>query len=346
MALSCCCDRTCPASRPTRHARFLSAGATGLVSLFLAGCAGEQSALAPAGRGAAQILNLFHWMAGGAAVIWLAVVVLAIYADRSSAGQHSRRTALFIIGGGVAVPTLVLFVLLVYGLSMLPNLVAPAPEGSQRIHVTGEQFWWRVRYETPSGKAVELANEIHLPVGESVEFELESADVVHAFWIPSLGGKIDMVPGRTNRLHLEPTRTGVFRGVCAEYCGSSHAFMAFTVVVEEREDFDAWLEHQANVAVAPTNDRALRGQTIFASSGCGACHAIRGTEAKGVIGPDLTHVGSRRKIGAAALANDRDGLLRWIAHTDSVKPGVQMPEFYMLPPDDQRELAEYLIGLD
>jgi cytochrome c oxidase subunit II len=316
-------------------------------ALLLASCSGPQSALNPAGRGAERIADLFWWMTAGAVIIWLAVIGLAFYAMRVRPEAHSRRqTNLLIIGGGAIIPTVVLAGLLVYGLAMMPGLLTPAPEGSLRIVVTGEQWWWRVRYLPPGGEAVDLANEIRLPVGERVEFHLESPDVIHSFWIPALGGKIDMIPGRRNRLTLEPTRTGVFRGACAEYCGTSHALMSFSVMVLEQEDFARWLAHQAEPAQEPTLPLATDGQALFLANGCGACHTVRGTPADGVIGPDLTHVGSRLSLGAGILPNEPEAFLRWIAHTEEVKPGVLMPAFGMLPPEDLRALAVYLDGLE
>jgi cytochrome c oxidase subunit 2 len=323
-------------------------------ALWLAGCDGAQSALEPAGRGAERLATLFWWMAGAATVIWILVVGLAAYAIYLHPRPHPRRAALLIIGGGAVVPTLVLGVLLSFGLAMLPELLAPAPEGSLRIAVSGEQWWWRVRYEpderdgqsTSTAGPVELANEIHLPVGEPVEFLLGSPDVIHSFWIPSLGGKVDMIPGRRTRLRLEPTRTGTYRGICAEYCGASHALMAFVVVVHEPDDFESWLRQQSEPARTPPGPLATRGREVFLSSGCGACHTVRGTAADGVIGPDLTHVGSRESLAAATLPNEPDDFRRWIARPDAVKPGVHMPHFNMLPPDDLDALAAYLDGLE
>jgi cytochrome c oxidase subunit 2 len=182
-------------------------------------------------------------------------------------------------------------------------------------------------------------------VNEAVEFRLESPDVIHSFWIPSLAGKVDMIPGRVTRLALKPTRTGVFRGVCAEYCGTSHALMNFPVVVMEKEAFARWLEAQTASALTPTDPIAVRGQTLFLGNGCNACHTVRGTLAAGVIGPDLTHVGSRRSLAADTLPNDPESFRRWIAHTDGVKPGVRMPAFGMLPQEDHQALAAYLKGL-
>ena len=316
--------------------------------LWLAGCGGPQSALAPAGRGAERIAELFWWMTAGAMVIWLAVVGLAVYAMRVRHAAHSRRAAgLLIIGGGAVLPTVVLAGLLAYGLALLPELLRPASESTLRIAVSGEQWWWRVRYLTPGGSdgAVELANVIRLPVGERVAFHLESPDVIHSFWIPALGGKIDMIPGRQNRLVLEPTRTGVFRGTCAEYCGTSHALMSLYVVVLEPADFAAWLTHQHAPARPPALPLAARGQELFLASGCGACHMVRGTPADGVVGPDLTHVGSRLSLGAGILPNEPEAFRRWLAHTDTIKPAVLMPAFGMLPPEDLQALAAYLDGL-
>jgi cytochrome c oxidase subunit II len=314
--------------------------------LILTGCDGPQSALEPAGREAARIADLFRWMTVGAVVIWLLVIGLTLYCVRARPeAPGRRRTNFLIIGGGVVIPTAVLTALLIYGLIPLPTLLAPAPEGSLRIAVSGEQWWWRVNYLPPGGEPVALANEIRLPVGEPVEFHLESPDVIHSFWIPPLGGKVDMIPGRRTRLTLEPARTGVFRGACAEYCGTSHALMNFPVVVLEKPEFARWLEHQRAPARAPAGPLAARGQELFLANGCGACHTIRGTQAGGVIGPDLTHVGGRLSLGAGTLRNEPDDFVRWIAHTQNVKPGVLMPAFGMLPPDELAALAAYLDGL-
>ncbi|MET0385748.1 MAG: cytochrome B, partial [Polyangiales bacterium] len=198
------------------------------------GCAGAQSALDPAGSGAARISVLFWQMTVGSAVIWLAVVGLALYATyKKSPPERTRHGHWLIVGGGVIAPTVVLAGLLIYGLAMLPPLLAAAPPGSLRVQVSGEQYWWRVRYPGPNGETVELANELRLPVGEATQLELTSPDVIHSFWIPSLGGKVDMIPGRTTQLALHPTRTAELSGACAEFCGTSHAHMGFKAVVLE-----------------------------------------------------------------------------------------------------------------
>ncbi len=330
-----------------RRANLVPAHILVICTLLLAGCDGPQSALDPAGRGAQRIAEIFWWMTITGTVIWIAVIALALWAVGASAeADNQRRSNLLIVGCGAIFPTVALAALLVYGLAPIPTLLAPAPEGSLKIAVAGEQWWWRVRYQVSPGEPVVLANEIRLPVGEPVEFQLESPDVIHSFWIPSLGGKIDMIPGRVTRLALTPTKTGVFRGACAEYCGTSHALMSFDVVVHEKQDFERWLAHQSAPARSPSAPEAARGQELFLANGCGACHTVRGTPANGVVGPDLTHVGGRLSIGAGTLPNEVDALVKWIARTEHTKPGVLMPHFGMLPEEDLQALAVYLKGLE
>jgi cytochrome c oxidase subunit 2 len=284
-------------------------------------------------------------MLSGAGLIWLVVIGLAIYATRIRPEAHTEKTASrLIIWGGVALPVTVLAILLAYGLTLMPDLRA-AGDGL-RVSVSGEQWWWRVRY-FPAGaeRPITSANEIRLPVNKRVEITLTSPDVIHSFWVPALAGKVDMIPGRTNRLMLEATKTGVYRGQCAEYCGTSHALMAFSVIVMEPDKFAGWLAREARPAERPRERKRKTGHKLFMATGCAACHTVRGTEAAGVIGPDLTHVGGRRTIGAGILVNDAVSFAHWIADTEQVKPGVRMPSFGMLPDADIRAIALYLEGL-
>jgi cytochrome c oxidase subunit 2 len=314
-----------------------------VVAIVAGGCRGPQSALIAAGRDAEHIDGLFRVMTVGALLIWLAVVAIAVYTIRVGVSHSQRAANLLILGGGVALPTVVLGALIAYGIPLVPTILA-LPEGGPSIRVMAKQWWWRFEYLTPAGP-VETANELRLPRGERVVLELGSPDVIHSFWVPSLAGKMDMIPGRTTRLALEPLRTGTFRGTCAEYCGASHALMAFAVVVMEPEEFREWLEREARPAETPVDPEASRGQTAFIANGCTACHTIRGTPAGGRIGPDLTHVGSRRLIAAETLPNTPAALARWIADTDNIKPGVHMPAFRALQREELSALAAYLSGL-
>lgn len=318
------------------------AASAALVTLFTA-CDGPSSALDPAGKSAERIATLFWWMTGGALLVWLVVTGLVIYAVWfNAAGKTLAAAKRLVTFGGVYAPLALLTVLLTFGLGMLPAELAPAPEGSLTVDVTGEQWWWRVHYRTPDGGTVALANELHVAVGQPTQLHLQSADVIHSFWVPALGGKVDMIPGRTTHLTLEPTREGVFHGVCAEYCGASHALMAFRVVVSPPAELQRWLSAQARPA-APSDSR---GAALFLSSGCGACHTVRGTAADGVVGPDLTHVGSRLTLAAGTLPNQLSAAHRWLAKPSEAKPLATMPSFGALPPADLDALARYLGGLE
>jgi len=337
-------DARSAAVRPWTCTRRLVPAAA-LVSLC--GCRGPQSALDPAGRDAERIADLTVWMLAGAGVVWATVIGIAIWAIRVQPRSRGRRLGgALVIGGGAVVPTVVLGGLLAYGLHLLPILREPPAPGGVRVEISAEQWWWRVRYVPPAGPPVELANELHLPVGRRTEIVLTSPDVIHAFWVPSLAGKIDAIPGRVTRIVLEPTRTGVFRGACAEYCGTAHAQMNLVAVSEEPDAFESWLTRQSEPAAPPAAPFAARGRAAFLANGCGACHTVRGTPADGVIGPDLTHVGSRRTLGAAILPNEPDAFRRFIARTDHVKPGAHMPPFGMLPDEELRAIAAWLASLE
>jgi cytochrome c oxidase subunit 2 len=278
----------------------------------------------------------------GAGIVWAVVMSVAVYATRISSGGLDERIAKrLIVYGGVAFPAVVLVALLIYGLRLMPVLRAPGD--GLTIAVTGEQFWWRVTYKPKDGPPVRSANEVRVPVGERVEFQLPSPDVIHSFWIPTLGGKVDMIPGRENRLVLKAEKPGIYRGVCAEFCGASHALMAFSVIAMEKPDFETWLSGQSGPA-AEAVDMA-KGKTLFLSNGCGACHAVAGTEAKGEVGPDLTRFGERATIGAGTLPNEPEQIARFIRETDTVKPRVRMPAYPALPREDLLAIAAYLGSL-
>lgn len=317
-----------------------------LLLIPLSGCSGIQSALDPAGDEAAAIYTLLLVMVVGGTLVWLAVVGLLLHAARQRDAPWSEQAASRLIAwGGVAFPVVVLLALLAYAVWLMPAirpwLARAAPE-ARPIAVTGEQFWWRIRYPAAEGMpAFETANELRLPVGERAVFALEAADVIHSFWIPVLGGKMDMIPGRTNTLSLLPTRVGVFRAPCAEFCGASHALMAFSVVVMEREAYAAWRRLQA----AGHEPGGSEGARLFAHHGCAGCHGLRGLAPTASLGPDLTFFGQRQTVGAGALANTRENVARFIRDPAKIKPGATMPAFDMVPEADIAAIADYLVGL-
>jgi cytochrome c oxidase subunit 2 len=323
--------------------------AAALLLLPLCACEGVQSALDPAGRDAEILADLFWVMFWGAIVIWFFVAGLAVFLTRlrPEAGSPKLGHAL-IIGGGVVLPVVVLAALLAYSFTAMPQ-IRPFDDDPDRlrIHVVGERWWWRVHYHRPGEDApIISANEVRLPMGERTLVTLESEDVIHSFWVPKLAGKMDMFPGRQTRIELEPTKTGTFRGQCAEFCGASHAFMAFAAVSMEADAFEAWLDKEKGPASLPDSPLAARGQDVFLSVGCGACHSIRGTPASGNMGPDLTHVGGRVTIGAGIMPTDPEAFAEWIAHTEAIKPEVAMPSFSHLTEQELAAIAAYLEGLD
>jgi cytochrome c oxidase subunit 2 len=217
-----------------------------------ANAAPVQSSLTPAGREADQIASLFWAMTAGLILTWLGMIALSVHAIRARKDVDREQQAKRLIWVGAVSPAIVLAGLLMYGLSLLPAMIAPAPEGSLRISVSGEQWWWRVHYEPPGREPFDVANEIHLPVGQPVEFLLTSNNVIHSFWIPSLGGKIDLIPGRVNRLVLHPSVPGSYRGMCAEFCGKGHAKMTFEAIVQPPSEFEQWLVSQSSPARVET----------------------------------------------------------------------------------------------
>jgi cytochrome c oxidase subunit 2 len=252
-----------------------------------------------------------------------------------------------VIAAGIVFPAVVLCALLILNATLMQSAARTSSDrpDAVSITVTGEQWWWRVAYAGPQGRTTETANEIKIPVGRDVTFNLRSADVIHAFWVPSLAGKVDMIPGRDTRLRVHATRPGIFRGPCAEYCGGPHALMALQVTALPPEEFDAWLARESSDVTPLQGSAEQEGGRLFLASGCGTCHTVRGTQATGLIGPDLTHLASRRSIGAGTLPLDHDSLGRFIAEGQTVKPGNRMPEFRILSRQQRDALVSYLLGL-
>lgn len=318
-----------------------------LISIgLLAGCAGEQSALSGGGQESDRTLLLTIILTAGSAVIFL-LVIAAIAAAFFAPVRVKRWLASnnIVIWGGIAFPTVVLSALLVYGFLALgagPASSATAAGDPLRIRVDGLQWWWRVTYLGNDGEEIESANELRLPAGRTVQLELTSSDVIHSFWVPAYAGKVDMIPGRTNTLTLVAEEPGIVRGQCTEYCGGAHAFMAFSVVTMDPADFDAWLAEEAG----PANLTGTQGERAFLQAGCGGCHTVRGTSARGSVGPDLTHVASRRTIGAGLLPTDRDAILTWLKRHKSLKPDNLMPAYDMLSEEEQASIADWLGQLE
>ena len=248
---------------------------------------------------------------------------------------------------GLIVPAGVLFLLLAWGTTMVAGMTTIKGD-ELRMRVSGNIYWWRVSYLDGEGKQLLAdANELHIPVGRPVVVDMVSEDVIHSFWVPKLGGKMDMIPGRTNRLKLQADKAGNYGGQCAEFCGGAHSLMGFIVVAHEPADWQRWLDTRLaqSSAAAPISAEALRGMQLFSEVGCAACHRVAGSSAQGLSGPDLTHVGSRRSLGAGILPNTRGTLIGWIGDSQSIKPNNRMPAYRSLQAAELNALAAYMESL-
>jgi cytochrome c oxidase subunit 2 len=284
---------------------------------------------------------------GGSAIFIIVMIAIALAVAGPGFLRRPLGTRAMIIGGGVAFPIVVLTALLTWGFTIVRDLRAEATAPAIHLEISGEQWWWRVRYLDATGKLLfSTANEIHLPAGRIAKLSLVSPDVIHSFWVPALAGKLDMIPGRTNTLTLRAETPGIYRGQCAEYCGGQHAMMALMAVVHSAEDFDLWLQRESGPAREPLTTEEKLGRDLFDTNGCGACHTVRGTSAAGLVGPDLTHVGSRHTLGAGSFPNNIGTLAGWVSSAQHLKPGNKMPSFDRLTGVELRTIAAYLQALE
>lgn len=335
-----------------RFAAFLSLA---LALLLLAGCERKQNFLYTGGTGAASIawLSWSVFIAFGVVTIIMWVLILwSVLRRRGSFDTHEPVDAGggqgWIAIGGFAIPALILtvfFVLSLRGMAEFPmhenheNHQIANPD----ILVIGHQWWWEVHYTGgPLDQRFTTANEIHVPVGIPVNIALETADVLHSFWVPKLQGKVDMVPGYVNNLRLEASQEGTYRGQCSQYCGAQHAHMAVIVVAQQPRDYEAWRVHMVQPASEPSTPQETQGRQVFLSGPCANCHMVRGTPAGGVVGPDLTHIASRQGLAANAFPNDTADLEAWVTHAQSLKPEVGMPNITQFNGKDLRALVAYL----
>jgi cytochrome c oxidase subunit 2 len=288
------------------------------------------SALDPQGPAAANITNLWwllFWLGTAVFVIVTALLLFIVFTHRRPGEMMApdlrapeHRT--WIWWGGVIFPAIILSLTLFFTLRSHIALAYPPTPPALTIEVIGHMWWWEVRYPDHE---VTTANEIYIPAGQPVNFRLTTNDVIHSFWVPELNGKIDMIPGKTNTLWLQAAEPGIYRGLCTEFCGLQHAKMQYLVIAVPPNAFAQWVEQQRQPAPAPTDETTRLGQQIFLGSACVYCHAIRGTNASGQLGPDLTHIASRRTLGAGILPNNRGTLGGWTINSQHIKPGNRMP---------------------
>jgi cytochrome c oxidase subunit 2 len=300
-------------------------------------------ALLPAGLHASAIAELFWIFVGVATAVYLIVIGFLVFALRRRDSANVR-VALRTVGIGMAITSVVLVGLAV-GDFFVGRTLAAVPKDPLRIRVTAHQWWWELEYvDAEPSRRLHTANELHVPVGRPVELEMTADDVIHSFWVPSLQGKKDLLPGYTTTLVFVAARAGRFEGQCAEFCGFQHAHMSVEVVAHDAREFERWYDAQLSPAAEPATPDAMRGREVFLASTCVMCHNISGTDASAVVGPDLTHIASRRQIGAGTVINEPAQLASWIRNPQALKPGAHMPATD-LTGDDLAALTDYLSGL-
>ena len=311
------------------------------------------SIFAPESTPAKSIFDLSMFVMAITAAIFIVVATLLIYTIvkfRATAAKAKTEPAQVygstqIELAWTIIPTLIVVVLTVATARVIHAIQdAPKPSGALDVVVIGHQFWWEFRYPT---LGIVTANELHIPVSEPSRprptfLKLMSADADHSFWIPQLAGKTDLIPNRINDMWMDPQRPGVFVGQCAQYCGTQHAKMLLRVSVDDPDDFDAWVRAQRQSAVR--DESASAGRRVFETTACINCHTIRGTEANGRFGPDLTHLMSRATIASGAAENTPENLRLWIENPDAIKPGSLMPAM-QLGDSDLDALVRYMQSL-
>lgn len=339
------------------------AAAACCLALLASGCSawslnGPQSTLAPDGPVAHRQMDVFL------VTLWVAVGIFAVVGSLfayclvrfRAKGDVTADTPLPDQGHGNTMLEmgLIMVSILLVGVIAVPTLTGifyvgtmPNDKNAVTVNVTGLQWWWKFDYPD---LGVSTANEVALPTGVPVRFNLKTADVLHAFWIPRLGGKMDLVPQQDNWLWLQGDVPGLYYGQCAEFCGESHAFMRFRARVLDALDYQNWIANQKAPA-SPDPALAVEGKRLFMKNQCATCHTIRGQGPAGTIGPDLTHIGSRASIAAGIMDNTEENLIQWIQDPYKHKPGNTMykagyvPFKVQMAQDDIIYLAKYLHSL-
>ncbi|MBZ9985030.1 MULTISPECIES: cytochrome c oxidase subunit II [unclassified Mesorhizobium] len=322
--------------------------------LALSGCSGWQSALDPKGPAAGELAWLIWFFTALCAAVWMLVMVVLVATlfQRVRTGKDplvldlaSEHRKMRVVLTAVGVTAAILIGLTLLSFFANRTLAGIGSDEALTVRVTGHQWWWEVRYENAQpSRILTTANEIHIPAGEPVRLLLTSTDVIHSFWVPSLAGKLDLIPGHMNVLDIRADKPGVYRGQCAEFCGAQHANMGTFIIAEPRPQFDAWLDDQLRPAAAPTNAEAKAGADLFLQRPCVMCHRIGGTPAGGTVAPDLTHIASRQTLAAGTLTMSRGNLAAWIADPQGIKPGSHMP-VTALNGDELNAIIAYLEGL-
>jgi cytochrome c oxidase subunit 2 len=281
-------------------------------------------------------------------ILWIALRRTGTLAEHDDPEANGGKR--WVVFGGFVVPGIAFAAAFVATLATMNSFPVDhrheqPHHGAADIRVIGHQWWWEVQYQAaPLNDFFVTANEIHIPAGRPVDLELVSLDVIHSLWAPRLHGKVDLIPGMRNFIRLQADRPGTYPGACAEFCGLQHAHMLFKVIADEPQAYDKWLAQQRARAAEPRSEEEKRGKQVFLKGPCILCHTVRGTDARGTVGPDLTHVAARSTI-AGFLPRDLANLHAWVVNAPSLKPGTQMPALNQFSGDELHDLVAYLQSL-
>ena len=323
----------------------MTAGLSSLIrTSFLPALTVQIPVLHPQSHYARSIFELSSWVLWICLVIFLIVAGLVSYAGWKFRARPGEDDPKQVFGSTkwemiyFIPPTILLAVIFAFTLRVMHTSDPPAQASGDDVVVVGHQWWWEVRYPK---LGFTTANEVHIPAGKNIQFGFESADVIHDFWVPELGRKIDMIPGRHAKIWLAADHPGTYLGACAEFCGKEHAWMRIRVVADDPVAFQAWTAQQRKTVPPPQTEGEQRGLQYFTSMPCANCHTVMGTSARGAIGPDLTHLASRETLAAGRMSNTPEQLSAWLRDPDAFKPGSHMPNLRLT--DDQRsDIVQYL----
>lgn len=327
--------------------------------LLLAGCQSNHSIVWSSASKQSADIEWLYWF-----IFWICLVVFVLVISFFAGGsakasidqaemapvmesnEPGDRRAKIGVGIALTITVVTLFVVLALSIVTGKTTEGLTSKNPITIQVIGHQWWWELRYPNPQADlTVTAANEIHVPVGKPIVVLTASRDVIHSFWAPNIDGKRDLLPGYQSAFSFQVDKPGIYHGQCAEFCGEQHAHMGFEIVAEPMDKFQQWEQQQVKPAAEPQDPTAVRGREVFLTHACVLCHTIRGTDAGSKVGPDLTHVASRRLLAATAISNAPGSLAGWISDPQRIKPGAKMPA-NPLEPDDLQALVTYLRSLE
>jgi len=315
-----------------------------IATLYLSAINKAQSIFDSATPQAEKINRLSYGFITAAIGVLLLVAVLTVYITIKFRSKTNTLEPRQITGNRkleiamVGFPAVLVIVFFFWSLNTM-NAVNP-DRGNHKpdVIITGHQWWWEAVY--PGSKVI-IANEIHLPTGKKLLLQLNSADLIHDWWVPSFGAKMDMIPGMDNYLWVTINKPGIYEGTCSEFCGQQHAWMRIMVVAQSPADYNTWLlAHEVKAAV-PIDILAKAGEALFMKASCSSCHSIQGTVGGGMEGPNLTHFASRQTMLSGMMDNNPQNVEKWLTDPQKIKPGAHMPRF-IFSKDSVRAITAYL----